>query len=359
MRGPGGALFGGTNAFGNGSPSVVRSRDGGQTWTPLFGYSGVYPYGLAHAAAVPAPPAGGLPEGGAFAAADAFGLAWAHGAVQEDGEGGGRLPWQNVPGLPLRFRSVVAVETGPRDGGKAGRFLAAGYDGGANQSRVYASDDGGRTWAAVFEGPFDGGLFFVVAAPDGSSYAYYENNNDKRDLYGSSDGGQTWSDLGPVGPEPGVPSPTGSEWQFGIQQLAFGPDGHLYVGGGSGTFGPDQPAFGEVAGGVWRTAEPVVSVANEESPAEHADVRYGGGTYPNPTGGGELTVPLALPVAGRVALVVYDVLGREVARHAADYAAGRHEATLAVRRAGAGALRGRARARRAATLDVARFTVTR
>ena len=116
----------------------------------------------------------------------------------------------------------------------------------------------------MFELPAPGAYLFVVAAPDGAAYAYRENDYSMRQLFGSSDGGQTWSDLGPVGPEPGVPSPTGGEWQFGIQQLAFGPDGHLYIGGGSGTGGPDQPAFGEVAGGVWRTAEPVVSVASEE-----------------------------------------------------------------------------------------------
>ena len=83
-----------------------------------------------------------------------------------------------------------------------------------------------------------------------------------------------------------------------------------------------------------------------------------GAVRPNPVGGGALTVPLALPVAGRVALVVYDVLGREVARHAADYAAGRHEATLAVRALAPGLYVVRA-STEGGDADVARFTVTR
>ena len=62
--------------------------------------------------------------------------------------------------------------------------------------------------------------------------------------------------------------------------------------------------------------------------------------------------------AGRVALVVYDVLGREVARHAADYAAGRHEATLAVRALAPGLYVVRA-STEGGDADVARFTVTR
>ena len=331
VRGPGGALFTGTNAFGNGSPSVVRSLDGGQTWTALAGYSGVYPYGLAHAGSVPEPPPGGLPEGGAFAAADAFGLAWAHGAVEEDGEGGGRLPWQNAAVPPLTGLGLDVVQPGPRDGGKAGRFLAAMYDGAANRSRVYASDDGGQTWAAVFEHPLAGGGVRAAAAPDGAVYAYYHNYfpDGGNVLYGSADGGQTWRDLGPVGPEPGVPSPTGGEWQFGIRQLAFGPDGRLYAGGGSGTAGPNQPDFGEVAGGVWRTTEAVVSTASEpEGPGEAPS--FGVRAFPNPSGGA-VTVSLEGVATGeRVRVAVYDVLGREVACHIEGYPAGHHEVALDV-----------------------------
>ena len=180
VRGPGGALFGGTNLFGNGSPSVVRSRDGGQTWTALFGYSGVYPYGLAHAAAVPEPPAGGLPEGGAFVAADAFGLAWAHGSVQEDGEGGGRLPWQNVPGLPLRFFSVDRRRGRParRREGRAlpgGEVRRGGQPEPGLRLRRRRADVGRRVRT-----PAPGGGLCVVAAPDGAAYAYHDNDYSMR-----------------------------------------------------------------------------------------------------------------------------------------------------------------------------------
>ena len=347
VRGPGGALYSGTNRYGNGDSSIVRSQDGGRLWEALTGYTGVYPYALAHAAAVPDPPMGGLPEGGALVSADAFGLAWAHGTVSE-GAGGGALAWQSVSDFPFRFRSVVAVEAGPRAGGKAGRFLAAGYDGAANRSRVLASDDGGQTWSPVFEAPLPGGFFFVTGAPDGAAYAFYEAANISRTLYGSADGGQTWADLGLVGPAP--------EQKFGIDQLIVGPDGRLYTGGHDGTPGYN-PLPDEVVGGVWRTAEPVVSVASETDEPSTPDA-FGVGAFPNPSRG-TLTVSLTGPVTGgRVRLTIYDVLGREVARQQAEYAAGRHEARLDVGALAPGLYVVRARTDDGATATT-RFTVSR
>ena len=248
-RGPGGALYLGTNEFGNGDSSLVRSRDGGRSWAPITGYSGVYPQALAYAETVPTPPEDGLPEG-AFVSGDAFGMAYSHRAAGPDS-----LVWHSVAGFPGATNDVVAVQAGPRDGGKAGRFVATVYDFGANLTRVYVSDDGGATWISTFATPVSGSFFFLTAAPDGAVYLYQrlaslQGNPLRSHLHGSGDGGQTWADLGPVG----------GPWPFGISQLAVGPDGRLYVGGRD-----SNVHWGEPGGGVFRTVQPVVVAA--EAPA--------------------------------------------------------------------------------------------
>ena len=305
VRGPEGALFGG--GFGNGDTSIVRSRDGGRSWAVLSGYTGVYTYAPTYAEMVPEPPEPGAPDGGlpegALVSADAFGLAYSHAAVL--GTDGMARVWANVPGLPFRFFSVGAVQSGARDGGRAGRFLAAGYVGSANRSRVYASDDGGVRWAEVFEFPAQGGGLRVVTAPDGAAYAYWESNNAKRTLYGSADGGQTWTDLGLVGPDPAL------DWPFGIEQLAFGPDGRLYAGGQHGLDGTG-PDHGEPGGGVWRTVDPVVAVTSEAVPPAESPAPLGLQISPNPSAGA-VTVALRGAIPGEsVRVAVYDPLGRLV-----------------------------------------------
>ena len=289
-RGPGGALYLGTNYYGNGDSSLVRSRDGGRSWAPITGYTGVYPQALAYAAAVPTPPAGGLPEG-ASVSGDAFGMAYSHRAAGADS-----LVWQSVASFPGQTIDVVAVQAGPRDGSKAGRFLATVYNGGINQVQVYASDDGGATWAPVVTAPTPGAFYYLLAAPDGAVYFYYRTSDLGRSLYGSGDGGQTWADLGPVG----------GAWPFGIRQIAVGPDGRLYAGGSG-----DSP-WGEPGGGVFRTTMPVVVAADDAPPSASAP-RLRVRVYPNPSGGA-VTLALAGLAPHRVVrLALYDVLGREVA----------------------------------------------
>ena len=289
-RGPGGALYIGTNAFGNGDSTVVRSFDGGRTWAVQPGYTGVYAYGFAFAQAVPEPPPGGLP-GGAFVAADAFGLVYSH---------DGAATWTNVPGMSHRFRDIAAVEPGPRDGGRAGRILAPTFDQSVQHPRVFASDDGGVSWRLVFDGPDDGGFFYIHAAPDGAVYAYTEDRFRSRHLFGSADGGETWSDLGPVG----------LDWKFGIQQIAVGPDGRLYACGHDGLPG-DNPDRDEPVGGVFRTVEPVV-LASAEPPRPAASSDLTLRVFPNPSSGSIQVVLGGIALAQDVRVVVYDALGRTV-----------------------------------------------
>ena len=344
-----GALYTGTNVFGNGSRTVVRSTDGGRTWAPLSGYRGVYSYGLAYAARVPDPPAGGLPYG-ALVSADAFGLVYTHGApdAAADPDTAQALAWADAELPPLAGLNIAAVQAGPRDGGRAGRFLAAMYDGGANRSRVYASDDGGRTWRAVFEHPLDGGGTRVMTAPDGAAYAYYDyiSQNGGNTLYGSADGGETWADLGPVG----------REWPMGIEQLVVGPDGRLYAGGGDGIPG-GGPGTGEPAGGVFRTVLPVVAVRSEAPPGAAPGFSVGR-PYPNPSSTGALTLPVSLPEAGRMAVAVYDVLGRRLLAEVERYEAGQHAVSLEVAALAPGAYVVRVVTETGA-VRTARFVVTR
>ena len=90
-----------------------------------------------------------------------------------------------------------------------------------NRSVVLASDDGGQTWAEMFESPQVGGALRLFGGPDGAAYAYLLTQEEAPELWGSDDGGETWRDLGrveatwPVGAPPeGVPSwvPPGGPW---------------------------------------------------------------------------------------------------------------------------------------------------
>ena len=304
---PDGSLIVGTNTFGNGAPSVLRSTDDGETWAVYGEYAGLYPYAFAV-----------LPPGAEHAetrlvAADAFGLVYSADAGPT---------WAVVEEFQdrIRCRTAYAVPRGRRDGGHSGRVLIGCYEFGGNRSVVLASDDGGRTWSEVFEHPRSGSLMRLFGAPDGAVYAFSSQNNEDTRLFGSDDGGQTWRDLGrieatwPEGDRPaGVPSwvPPGgpwSDWPFGASQFAFGPDGRLYVGG----VPAQQVDYDDPGGGVLRTVEPVVAVAAELAEPE-APGLLSVRAFPNPASG-SVTVALEGIVLGEaVRVVVYDALGREVA----------------------------------------------
>lgn len=307
VRAPDGALLVGTNTFGNGAPSVLRSADGGLTWAVYGEYAGVYPYTFAVLPPSAASPAGRL------VAADGFGLVYS-----EDGG----LTWAVAEDTWNEYRCYTAhaVVQGRRDGGRDGRVLAGCYEFAGNRSVVLASDDGGQTWAEMFESPQVGGALRLFGGPDGAAYAYLLTQEEMPELWGSDDGGETWRDLGrveatwPVGAPPeGVPSwvPPGgpwADWPFGSSQFAFGPDGHLYVGG----IPAQQVAYDEPGGGVFRTREPVVAVAAESVPPE-AGSDFGVRVFPNPSSG-TVTVALGGTSPGQtVRIAVFDTLGREVA----------------------------------------------
>jgi photosystem II stability/assembly factor-like uncharacterized protein len=305
-RGPGGALFAGTNAYGNGVPSIIRSTDEGETWEVYGTYAGFFPWALAYTE-----PTTGSPEG-RLVAADARGLVYSH-------DGG--LTWSVDQEWWDRaiVKSITAVPAGRRDGGHAGRFIAAAYLGGENRSAVLASDDGGATWAEVFDHPRPGALLQVFAAPDGTVYAY-KTTADAPDLYGSTDGGDTWRFLGrveatwpPDDPPIGVPDSVQAggpweAWMFGVQQLAAGSDGHLYVGGA-----PEGPrGFDDPGGGVLKTTEPVVLPVAAENTFPSGQLGLGIQVVPNPSGATVTLRVVRAPYASVPSVEVRDMLGRVV-----------------------------------------------
>lgn len=105
----------------------------------------------------------------------------------------------------------------------------------------------------------------------------------------------TWEEVGTV-----------FEGQLRVSEVVAGPDGRLYAA----VYRAGPPT---AETGVYRTVEPVaVTVDAEESaPAGTESFRLGT-PYPNPSSGSS-TIPLTLEGAAEVRLVVYDVLGREVA----------------------------------------------
>ena len=307
VRGPGGALFAGTNAFGNGADSILRSTDHGETWAVFGDYAGFFPWALAYTE-----PTAEAPDG-RFVAADARGLLYSH---------DGALTWTRAADWWDRATHdvVVAVLPGRRDGGHAGRFLADVYLGGENASAILASDDGGMSWTEVFRFPRAGSLIRLYAAPDGAVYVHKDGIPEAPELYGSGDGGDTWRFLGRVeatwpedDPPLGVPDSVTAggpwaAWSFGIEQLAAGPDGHLYAGGA-----PRGPrGFDDPGGGVLRTTEPVVLPVAAEPPAEAGEGGFGVRAVPNPSGGAVTLLVTGASNEASVRIEVLDVLGRAI-----------------------------------------------
>ena len=100
---------------------------------------------------------------------------------------------------------------------------------------------------------------------------------------------------------------------------------------GLGTYYWHVRSNGPTASSPWsatRTFQIVRGVAAEEAPEDRSSETALVGAFPNPFAQ-SATVRFALAERADVSLVVYDVLGKEVARLAdGDYPAGDHEATF-------------------------------
>ncbi len=195
----------------------------------------------------------------------------------------------------FRYWSDGGIARHAIDGHPYGGVLYVGIrDGGFGWPTVYASEDGGETWALRSGGPdmtetrFNRG---VVAADSsggvwvGTSWGSLISGTSWGTVVWSGDGARTWADVGAGLPE------------VSVNHLLFGRDGRLYAA-------TDK--------GVWRTTNAVAAVADEdglEAPSSNLGLRV----FPNPTGGAA-TVALRLAAPERVRVSVVDMQGREVAR---------------------------------------------
>jgi hypothetical protein len=150
----------------------------------------------------------------------------------------------------------------------------------------------------------------------GVLYAVDDGGTEDIQVYASGDRGRTWAGTGQIDAEAEVGNPVR------LREVIVGPEGRLWLGMTQGTGGPG------LTGGVFRTVEPVFPVSAEGGPEPGKPGAELGTPYPNPSSGA-VTVPLVLPEAAEVRVVVYDVLGRQVAMLAEGQTeAGRRELTL-------------------------------
>jgi len=180
----------------------------------------------------------------------------------------------------------------PEAGHPAGGVSFAGVRS-KGQPFVYRSDDAGATWvlARIFEdgefGLADPNWVTVAVGPDGVVWA------------------GLWDAVGGSAPNPGTVARSldgGQTWEhaadgyggWAVRAFAFGRDGRLYLAADRG---------------VWRTTTPVVAT-EPERPDRGGRLQLE--VRPNPSAG-TIAVTLGRAVSGTARIVLYDVLGRDVA----------------------------------------------
>ena len=193
---------------------------------------------------------------------------------------------------------------GLSDGALCEGAVAVGIVAGAPNVLAWWTRDGGRSWSpgVGLPQPRDGigvslvaGVVNVGRGPDGLGRAVAVLGRGL--VYATRDGGQTWAAVGrmPLDLTNGIHFAT---------YVTLGPDGHLWA---------VTYKAGTAASDVYRSAERVEAafpVAGEASPGEAPEV--GVTVRPNPASG-RVEVVLTLAEAGAVRVVVLDALGREVA----------------------------------------------
>ena len=296
---PSGALVASQDGYG-----VARSTDDGVTWTnhgggtPLF--NALFARGFAYAPPSPHRTEGRLVTvgiGGAAYSSD-DGVTWApSNIVSMFGYRGFHVVYS------AHDDSLYAMVNGdPGDGGGGTGLVWASADGEVWELR-------GRVPTGGDESPGQ-----IVAAPDGKLWAIIPGDING-EVFASEDGGRTWASRG------GIDGPVLIGNRVRVKSLAVGADCRLWLGTTDAEPGPVG------TGAVLRTVEPVV-VSSEGGPELGKLGAEIGAAYPNPSSGA-VTVPLVLPEAAEVSVAVFDVLGRRVATLVdGEVAAGAHRATL-------------------------------
>ena len=279
---PAGALI--CNLDGFPDYTLARSTDDGLTWTMIDMWptleGRILPLTFATLPVSEGLPTGRLVAGGndAIVYSDDDGLSWE--------------PTNIYAGFRYRINSIVRAPWG--------LLYAAVNDFAVNDiGGVWESTDG-AVWTRVgqISAPPDNGGAQIIAL--GESMLFSINPGETKDIqvYRSTDRGRTWAGTGRIAAEQEVGNGVRKE------ELIVGPEGRLWLG--MTGVGPGTE------GGVFRTVESVVPVSTEDGSEPGKPVAELGAAYPNPSSGA-VTVPLTLPEAAEVCVVVYDMIGREVA----------------------------------------------
>ena len=257
---------------------------------------------------------------GAYALRSGRVLLLGRGGCLRSDDGGATVepcPTFYYPDVGVWLDASVYLPGGGENG--ADRVLATGYRAGRPYEPVWASDDGGETWAEVTRPPSTDVTFAAVALPGaGARSALFVKG--MGEVWQTDDAGASWTLRGvspAVGPPPGDPNGPNTR----VTSATVGPDGRLYLG--HGTQGPAQ------LGGVWRTAAPVGTVPGPTGSAGAVPSGVSVTAVPNPSGGRpSVAVTLGRPSAS-VRVSVFDALGREVAvLHDGPLGAGTHRLGL-------------------------------
>jgi photosystem II stability/assembly factor-like uncharacterized protein len=154
---------------------------------------------------------------------------------------------------------------------------------------VFRSTNVGSNWSSVSSGLPNSFVNALAFGGDGSLFASTIDSG----VYVSSNNGASWASR-----NSGLPP---FDSFFGTTCFAPGHDGHLFVG--------SSRAFEGIEGGIFRTSQPLTSVATGDRQEVNAFSLEQ--NYPNPFNP-STSIQFSIATRGVFTLRVYDVLGREV-----------------------------------------------
>ena len=278
-----GRLLCGDRAEDDGRGYVTYSDDRGDSWHTATAPDETADATVRFLAVLPSGPrAGRLVAGGL----------WGLGTSDDGG-----TTWQPTTEWAYFDLSVLGLAV-LRGGAPAGgdRVLAVVNGSPYPGNYLLASDDGGGTWAEVWQFPYNATTHHLVDLGGGRALAVPRYGQ----VFETADGGSSWAEAGVV---PHSDLDVANDGDGSARWAWVGPDGRLYVGGAGLAEGESVNR-----GYTWRTVDAVAVATGEAVPESEA---LGVSVRPNPSAGGAVTVELTGEGAVRASVV--DARGRVVA----------------------------------------------